>query len=74
MYYAAACRHKRLLLSTRPVFCVQFNNSTRLWASIGVTYSYSSHPFLCALAYIMETIAASAEYGTFFEAFCTPYI
>ena len=50
LYRAAAHRHKRLLLFTKQVtgiLClVQFNE---LWASIGVSRSFSSHPFLCAL-------------------------
>ena len=41
-----------LLLSTwvGSLFLVRFNNFDGLWASIGVVRSYSSHPFLCALA------------------------
>ena len=48
-YCAAVHWHKPLLLSTWPgvLFLIQF--MTRLWGSI--THSYSSHPFLCALAY-----------------------
>jgi len=35
---------------TRVLFLVLAGNSAlTLWASIGVTRSYSSHPFLCAL-------------------------
>ena len=42
---------KNLLLSvhvTSFLFLVRFNNFA-LWTFIGVTRSYSSHPFLCAL-------------------------
>ena len=45
-------RHKPLLLSMWPgvLLLVQFNNNlSGLRASSGVTHSYSSHPFLCAL-------------------------
>ena len=44
------CKQKALLLSTWPgvLFSIIL---TRLWASIGVTRSYSSRPFLCALVY-----------------------
>ena len=38
------------------LFLVLFNNFARLWASIGVTRSYSSHPFLCALAMHIASI------------------
>jgi len=36
---------------TSVLFLVWFNNFPWLWASIGVTRSYSSRPFLCALAW-----------------------
>ena len=60
-YSAAAHRHEPPLLSTWPsvLFLVRFNNSDWIWASIGVTCSYSrwSHPFLCVLArYIAPTV------------------
>ena len=45
------CVCKNLLLSvhvTSFLFLVRFNNFA-LWTFIGVTRSYSSHPFLCAL-------------------------
>ena len=34
---------------TRVLFLVLAGNSTLTWASIGVTHSYSSRPFLCTL-------------------------
>ena len=37
---------------TSVLFLVQFEISTRLWASFGVTHSYSSCLFLCALALV----------------------
>ena len=54
MYCAAVCIHKLLLLSTclGVIFLIQFNNG--LWASIGVTHSCLSRPFLCALALVMS--------------------
>ena len=56
MYCTAACRNKPLLLSTCQVFYFQYGSIilTRLWASIGVTHSYLSHPFLCALDVYIE--------------------
>ena len=46
MYCTAAHRHKPLLLTTWPGV-LQYGSAilTRLWASIGVTCSYSSRPF-----------------------------
>ena len=47
-------RHKALLLSMwlGVLFLLRLNTTlTGLWASIGVTCSYSSHPFLCTLEY-----------------------
>ena len=35
---------------TSVLFLVRFNNFALIWASIGVTHSYSSRLFLCALA------------------------
>ena len=36
------------------LFLVQFNNFDQTGASIGVTHSYSSRPFLCALGILIN--------------------
>ena len=58
MYHAAAHRHKPLLLSMYWVFYFWYSSIilTGLWASIGVTRSYSNHLFLCALASLQAQV------------------
>ena len=72
-YSAAAHRHEPPLLSTWPsvLFLVRFNNSDWIWASIGVTCSYSrwSHPFYVFLLHTLHP-----QYTTCIPQGCPSYV
>ena len=46
------------------IFLAQFNNLPGLQASTGVTHSYSSHPFLCVLAYVSTCLFSCSRWHT----------
>ena len=67
MYCTAVRRHKLLLLSMCRVFYFQYSSIilTGLWASNGVTRSYSSHFFLCALDKVHVHVQNYVRYKNF---------
>ena len=66
------CRLRKMVMllsvhMTSVLFLVRFNNSPWLWASIGVTRFYSSHPFLCALGWEWHLVYSCSRIQDYIE-------